>query len=283
MATSGTEYVDATIANGIFSPDIWSKRVIVATESKLRFMLAVNRVFEKDATVGRLVNVPSIGELAARDKSEGTAIQFETLAETVVAITLNIWKYAAVGIEDIVKVQSIINLREQYQKKIGYALAKAQDTSLADLVGGFANNTGTLGTLLTDDDFLAAKQKLDEGDVPEDDRVWVLSPAEKINLLKINKWTSADYVNFPSPAVTGKVPSMYGSPILETTNLKKPAAGQGDNAYFHKEALAAVVQMEPTMHAFYDVRYFSWLIASQCIYGVKEMRDSFGYHLKGKA
>lgn len=282
MASGITEYIDATIANGVFSPQIWSKQLIKSTESMLRFMSAVNRVFEKDAKVGYAILVASIGELSARDKAENTAITFEALTETTITITLNKWKYAAFGIEDIVKIQSHIALREQYQEKLGYAIGKAQDNDVADLIAGASQTVGTLGTTLTDDNFLRAKRYLDDADVPESQRVWIISPAEDSNLLKQNRFTSADYVNYGAVS-TGQVPKLYGSPILTTTNLNKPAAGQGDNAHFHKEAYAAVVQQEPTTNAFYDLRYMTWLIAVTTVYGVQEMRDTFGVWMKGTA
>ena len=283
MAVGVTEFIDNTISQDVFSPKIWSKRLIIQTESMLRFMSAINRVFEKDAKVGYAILVASIGELAARDKAENTAITFEALTETTVTILLNKWKYAAFAIEDLVKVQSHIALREQYQKKLGYAIGKAQDNDVADLIPGLSQTVGTLGTPLTDDNYLRAKRYLDDSDVPEDERVWIISPAEDSNNLKQNRYTSADYIDSGSPVISGKIRKLYGSPILTTTNLNKPAAGQGDNAYFHKEALAAVVQEEPQTSAFYDMRYMTWLIAVSTIYGVKEMRDQFGVWMKGAA
>jgi hypothetical protein len=66
MATGASEFVDKTIADGIFSPDIWSKQVLRATESNLVIARSVNRGFEDDASVGKTVKVASIGNLAAR-------------------------------------------------------------------------------------------------------------------------------------------------------------------------------------------------------------------------
>ena len=150
MAVGATEFIDKTIADGVFSPDVWAKQVLRATERKLVFARLVNRAFEDDASVGKTVKVASIGELAARAKAENTAITYETVAETATTITLNVWTYAAIGIEDIVQVQSNINLRNEYQRKIGYALAKDVDTALATNVTGASQTVGTLGVHFTD-------------------------------------------------------------------------------------------------------------------------------------
>src|SRR5436190_12848490 len=115
MATGVTEFVDETMADGVFSPDVWSKHVLRATEANLVIANSVNRGFEDDASVGKSVKVASIGNLAARAKAENTAIVYETVTETATTITLNIWTYAAVGIEDIVKVQSTVDIQNEYQ------------------------------------------------------------------------------------------------------------------------------------------------------------------------
>ena len=89
MAVGATEFVDKTIADGVFSPDIWSKQVLRATESNLVLARSVNRGFEDDASVGKTVKVASIGNLAARAKSENNVITYETVAETATTITLD--------------------------------------------------------------------------------------------------------------------------------------------------------------------------------------------------
>ena len=284
MATGATEFVDKTIADGVFSPDKWAKEVLRATESNLVFAKNVNRAFEDAAEVGRTVKVASIGNLAARAKSENTAITYETIAETATTITLNVWDYAAVGIEDIVKVQSQVNTQSEYQQKIGYALAKDIDTNLAALVAGFSQTQGTLGTLFTDDHVRRGVQYLDDADAPEDGRVIIMSPAEKNDKLALDRWSNSLYRGGRGgeQVSRGQIGSeIYGLTPFVTTNTKAQAGGQADNTVMHKEAVALVVQREPRMHIFYDIDFFTWKVASEVIFGSAEMRDTFGVYLKG--
>jgi hypothetical protein len=281
MAAGPTDFVDKTIADGVFSPDIWSRQVLRATESNLVLAKCVNRGFEDDASVGKTVKVASIGNLAARAKTENTAIDYESIAETVVTITLNLWSYAAVGIEDIVKVQSQVDVQNEYQKKLGYALAKDIDTKLATDLGGFSRTVGTLGTAVTDANVLAAVKLLDDADVPQEDRFFVMSPAEKVSKLALDRWSNALYIGNSKPVVSGSLGDMYGLNLFVTTNLVKPAAGQANNAIFHRDAIALVVQRSPKTHLFYDVDYFTWKLASEVIYGHQEMRDLFGVTVLG--
>src|SRR5580765_1074406 len=282
MATGALEFVDQTIANGVFSPDIWSKQVLRATEANLVIAKSVNRSFESDATVGKTVKVASIGNLAARAKAENTAITYETVAETATTITLNIWSYAAVGIEDIVKVQAIVDVQNEYQRKLGYAVAKDIDTKLAADFAGFSQVVGTLGTAASDANVLAAIKLLDDADVPQDDRFFVMSPAEKVAKLALDRWSNALYIGTNAyPTKSGMLGDMYGLNLAVTTNLVKPAAGQANNAIFHRDALALVVQRTPKTHIFYDIDTFTWKLAVEVIYGHQEMRDLFGVLVNG--
>ena len=282
MAVGATEFVDKTIADGVFSPDIWSREVLRATESNLVLARSVNRGFEDDASVGKTVKVASIGNLAARAKTENTAITYETVAETATTITLNIWSYAAVGIEDIVKVQSIVDVQNEYQRKLGYAVAQDIDTKLATTLGGFSRSVGTLGTAASDANVLAAIKLLDDADVPQDDRFFVMSPAEKVAKLALDRWSNALYIGTGSmPVKNGMLGDMYGLNLAVTTNLVKPAAGQANNAIFHRDAIALVVQRTPKTHIFYDIDVFTWKLAVEVIYGHQEMRDLFGVLVLG--
>jgi hypothetical protein len=282
VATGATEFVDKTIADGVFSPDIWSKQVLRATEANLVIAKSVNRGFEDDASVGKSVKVASIGNLAARAKAENAVITYETVAETATTIVLNIWSYAAVGIEDIVKVQSIVDVQNEYQRKLGYAVAKDVDTKLAADFAGFSQVIGTLGTAASDANVLAAIKLLDDADVPQDDRFFIMTPAEKVAKLALDRWSNALYIGTGQyPTKSGMLGDMYGLNLAVTTNLVKPAGGQANNAIFHRDALALVIQRTPKTHIFYDIDTFTWKLAVEVIYGHQEMRDNFGILVNG--
>lgn len=289
MAVGVTEFIDKAIADPVFSPDIWSKNVLVKQEANLVFAKLVNREYERDAKVGKQVLISTISDLSVRDKVINTAITYETVAETQIPIPLNVWDYAAIGIEDIVNVQSHINLRSEYERKIAYALSKSVDTKLGMGVAGWSKSFGTLGTAFSDQDLRDAVQYLDDNNVPEEGRNLVISPAEKNDKLGLEKWTSILYrgdgaVNGGGIQVNnGKIGhDIYNLTPYMTTNLTKPAAGQANNAVFHRDAYALVMQRSPKMHLFYDIDFFTWKVASEEILGHAELRDDFGVWLKGK-
>jgi hypothetical protein len=194
----------------------------------------------------------------------------------------NIWTYAAVGIEDIVKVQATVDVQNEYQRKLGYAISKDIDTALATDFAGFSRSVGTLGTAVSDANVLAAIKLLDDVDVPQDDRFFVMTPAEKVAKLALDRWSNALYIgNGNTPVKSGTLGDMYGLTLKMTTNLVKPAGAQANNAIFHRDALALVVQRTPKSHIFYDIDVFAWKLAVEVIYGHQELRDNFGVLLLG--
>lgn len=297
MATGVAEFIDQTITNAsgtgyssTFSPDVWSKNLLIKREANLVFANRVNHEYERDAKVGKSVIIASISDLSARAKTENTAITYETVAEVPVVLVLNIWDYAAFGVEDIVNVQAHVNLRSAYEDKVAYALAKDVDVKLSTGVAGFSTSVGTLGTPFTDADLRNAVEALDNNNVPEDGRVLIMSPKEKNDKLGLEKWVSVLYrgdstVNGGGVQVNqGEIGrDIYGLRPYVTTNLFKPAAGQGNNVVMHKDAYAVVMQREPKLHVFYDIDYFTFKIASEQIFGHGELRDDHGVWLKGVA
>jgi hypothetical protein len=296
---SATDFIDQTLANTAagpaarapFSPDIWSKNILVKQEANLIFAQHVNREYERDAKVGKAVIISTISDLGFRPKVENTAIQYETVAEAPIMLVLNIWDYAAFGIEDIVNVQSHINLRSAYEDKVAYALAKDVDSKLALGVGGYNNVFGVFGTPFTDDDLRDCVQKLDDNNVSAEGRVLIMTPAEKNDKLGLEKWVSVLYRGDSMPNGGGAQVNngqigrdIYGVTPYVSTNVSTgspPVAGNGWNVVFHKDAYALVMQRQPKMHLFYDIDFFTWKVASEQILGHGELRDDHGVWLKG--
>jgi len=282
MATGATEYVDSTLGNGVWVPDLWSAEALVAMRKNLVFAENVNRQWEKEATIGKSVYVPSVSHLDARAKVENTAITFQTNTETAVQILIDKWYYAAFGIEKMVRKQGKMDIVAKYQNELGYALAKQVDSDLAALVPGLSQTVGTLGTNLSDDNLRRAKQYLDDADVPLANRVIVINPAEENNFLSFDRYTSADYVNTNTPVLNGEIGKLYGVPVLKTTNLNAPSAGQAACVMMHKEAFALVIQSQPDTHMDFSISHLADQVAMEIIYGVKEMRDDHGVYLRAK-
>ena len=264
-----------TAAN--FIPEIWSGETLDYREAKLVNAALVDRTFENDAKFGDTIHVPNVTELSTRTKSASTDITYETFTESVTDITIDTHKYAAIKIEDIVKVQSKYDLRQKYTGSFGYVLAKDVDTAVNGLYDGGSQTLGTLTVGLTDDDLRRAVQYLNDANAPSENRAWVFSPAEVKNLMGIDKLVNKDYnvsTLSTNMSVQGMIGSIYGIPAFETTNVEGSNAAGHDNVLLQKSALALVMQLDIQNEAEYSVDALAWKLVAHQVYGLKEMRDS---------
>ena len=283
--TSATEFIDVTTAAN-FIPEFWSKEILIVREDELVFVPLVNRSFEKELTLGDTLHVNSVSDLSVRSKTANTAITYETVEEAQTDITVSTHKYVALAVESIAKVQTDRDQLQLYAGKMGEALAKDLDDFVAALIDGLDNSVGSLAVELTDDDFLRSIQYLDDANVPQSERNIVLSPAQAVSLLKRDRFVHNDYDQLrgsiqTSAAQTAYVKSFLGMPMYKSVNVDGTNAAGHDCVMMHREALALVVQMEPTPHAMFDIDYFADKVAIEQLYGGREMRGDHGVWMKG--
>ena len=285
MATGAEEFIDNTTAD-VFIPEIWSPLAIVAREAQLVFAKLVDRKFEDGLSSGDTIHVPSVSDLAARSKSANTAITYETVTETNTDITISTHKYAAIAVESITKVQNNRDQLQLYAGKLGYALGLDVDDTLAGLVDDFSNTVGTLATENTLAEFLRAIQYLDDANAPAENRYFVIAPAGQTGLMKLDSYTHNDYSMLHGEGRNTALEFAYVSsflnvPVYKSTNVEGDNSAGHDNTIFQKDAIALVMQMNPTMHSMFDIDYFADKVAIEQLYGTKEMRDDHGVWIKG--
>lgn len=271
----------------MFIPEIWSREAIIARENALVFAKLVNRQFDDEAKYGDTIHVPSITNLAARTKalSSNAAITYETQTETNTNITIATWEYAAFAIETALAKQSMQDLVNRYTPKMGYALALSVDDVLAGLVDDFSNAVGTLAIELSYANVLRARQYLDDANAPLDDRNIVVSPAQEAGFMQLDHFVNSDYKNLQGERRNARDNAYMGAwlnmPVYKSANVEGTNAAGHDNAMFHKEALALVMQMKAQSHHFFDIDYLADKFVVEQLYGTQEMRDDHGVFMRG--
>lgn len=239
----------------------------------------VNHDYEGDIkALGDTVNIQSTSNYTAATKSASTDVTFEAFTHAQVQLVVNTHQYAAVKIERIAEKQALNGYREKQTHKLGYALGRAVDVALSAIFDGFGDNGtfGVLGLELTDNEYLAAYQKLMEAGAMEEDTVdeavsIFLSPAAYVAALKLDKFVSRDYVSDPTGTSRGGLPTIYGGRVYMTNLLESDSAGQHDCAFMHRDALALAMQQAPTVETDYLVYSIANVIVADQFYGVKEL------------
>jgi N4-gp56 family major capsid protein len=310
-ATGG--FVDNTSA-ATFIPEIWSDEIIAAYQKNLVLAPLVKKM-SMSGKKGDTIHVPKPVRGDAHAKSENTAVTVQNASESEVQVSINKhYEYSRL-IEDITDVQALSSLRQFYTEDAGYALAKQVDSDLHSLATGlgtsgttsttYLNNAGTFfndassglttydddtvvsADVFEDDAFRGIIQKLDDQDVPMDNRSFVVPPVLRNTIMGISRYVSSDFVN-NSTVVNGKIGQLYGIDVYVSTNCPTVEAA-GDNSassvdslgalLFHRDAMVLAEQVGVRSQTQYKQEWLANLFTSDTLYGVAVLRPASGLTL----
>jgi Phage capsid protein len=193
---------------------------------------------------GDSIRRPKISRLGVGIKTPKSPIEYQAVTEQEWRMVVDRYTYSAIMVEDIAELQAHTNLRQEYTKELGVALARDLDYSvLAErqaiiAYGQGATNTTTTNShivtpnTISENEILAAIEVLDRRRVPQEGRVFIMPVAAKSSLLTINRFINRDFIN-GTPTSTGVVGELYGVPVILNNNmLVNSTAGffNGDNA-----------------------------------------------------
>ena len=270
-----------------FIPDLWRDEIIAARENNLvhaKLFQRINHVGKK----GDNLHIPTISNVTANAKAESTQVTLTAVSETDTVIVLNKHYEVSHLYEDMAMVQTSYQLRNEYTKKAGYALAKQMDSDVSALSTSISTSSpdhwiqgdGTdyakgSGSAVTLDKtgVLTAIKLLDIQDVPME-RFFIINPTVRAQLLAIADFTYYDRTTMPT-IKTGAWGQIFGVSVHISNNMST------DNSndvclLAHESAFACAVQMDVRVQAQYLQDYLAWLVTSDHIYGVKILRDEHG-------
>ena len=304
MATGviGTNHQTVTTSAN-FIPEIWSDETIAAYKSNLVVAPLVTRLNHKGKKGDTIhIPTPTRGSATAKAANTKVAIQGDTHGTTNLSIDKH-YEYSVL-IEDITEVQALSSLRKFYTDDAGYSLAKQVDTDLLNLTEGLqggtvggsnaaawekayigsgtTNYTGNSSNAadITDAGIRAMLLKLDDADVPMDNRSLIIPPVCANDLLGINRFTEQQFIGSGDAIKTGKIGQIYGVDVYISSNC--PTTTTADTAtdrvgvLMHKDALALAEQVGVRSQTQYKQEYLGDLFTSDTIYGVGEMRNNAG-------
>ena len=260
-----------------FIPEVWEADLSDATKAHIGLADLVDRSYEDVMKSGDIIHIQDISHPSVRVKSEDVAATIANRTETQQNITINREAYCRMLFEDIAEVQSKYDIRSKYTSDMAYSLMayiEGDATSgLASLPSSFSQLVGTLGADPTTDNLVRAVQYLDDGDVPETDRFFYMSPPTHAALLKQDVFVSGDYG--PTGAVSsGRVTRpVYGATthVSSLANNNPSAADQSYSWFCHKKGVALIMQQSPkVMPPWWNTDYFGWDVVTKTIYQFAE-------------
>jgi len=302
-----------------FIPEIWSDEIIAAYQKNLKMAPLVKKL-AMSGKKGDKIHIPKPTRGDANAKAADTAVTI--IANTESELTIDIdrhFEYSRL-IEDIVEVQALNSLRQFYTEDAGYALAVKVDNDLHSCGTGFGDggtvvfsgsvaptdyqhsgcffNDGGTTTQYTDDTMVAADvftdaffrdmiQKLDDNNVPMEDRVLVIPPSVRNTIMGIDRYVSSDFVSGQA-VQSGLIGNLYGVDIYVSANCATIEAAADNTAssidtraamLFHKDAIVLAEQLSVRSQTQYKQEYLSTLYTADCLYGVQVYRPEAGFVL----
>ena len=295
-----------TVTTGAqFIPEIWSDETIAAYKSNLVIANLVTRLNHKGKK-GDTIHIPTPVRGSATSKVANTKVTIQGDTHNTTNLSIDKHYEYSVLIEDIAEVQALSSLRKFYTDDAGYALAKQVDNDLATLFEVFSNdaaNPGVVGgtaasmyekavigstgsTLYTGNSSNAADisdagiramlLRLDDVDVPMDNRSMVIPPVAANDMLGIARFTEQQFIGSGDAIKTGKIGQIYGVDIYISSNCPTATGTDRVGAMFHKDALALAEQVGVRSQTQYKQEFLGDLFTSDTIYGTGTLRHTAG-------
>jgi N4-gp56 family major capsid protein len=277
----------------VFIPEVWQAETRAFLKSKLRLGGIVKQI-NFVGKAGDTLHIPDITELSANDKAASTDVTFQAPTDTEFTMSIDKHKESSFLLEDLARIQSAYELRSEYTKSAGYAIAKSMDSALWALNSGVTRviggdggtawsstantNTGN-GSDLTDDGIRQLIETLDSADCPDEDRFLVIHPSQKNVLLGIDRFTEYQFYGSGDAIRSGMFGEIYGVKVLVTTQAPALLATDASTAYkvnyiMHKDALVLAMQLNPRVQSDYLLPKLAWAVVTDCVFGVKLFRST---------
>lgn len=129
-------------------------------------------------------------------------------------------------------------------------------------------------------------QKLDDNDVPMDNRVLLVPPSARNAILGIDRYVSSDFVS-GTGVQSGLIGNLYGVDIYVSSNCKVIETAASNSAtngttdiraglLFHRDAVVLAEQVGVRSQTQYKQEYLSTLYTADTLYGVECYRPEAG-------
>lgn len=272
-----------TTTHDKFIPDLWMDEVQAAYEANVVVQDSVKTAdVGKGAMKGDVFHFPKVSNLTAGDIADNADIEGQAPTESEVTVTLNKKKHSSIFIQKhLANNLSKYDIRKEYTGKIGYALARQVDLDLLVTLETTFNSVGLTdasATDITDQMIRDAMEVFDEGDVPMEERMFILYPDQRSAILGIARFTESQTAgDATTPIRSGKVLDVYGMPVKFTTLIS--IAGTNPNQYrkgifLHREGAILARAGAPDVEYNYIPRRKAWLLSGDVLYGSAMFRGS---------
>ena len=283
---------------------------VLATFMRENQMLGMTTT--RSITSGKSATFPVIGTTSASYHTVGNEITGTQVKHNEKIINIDDLLLSSAFLSNLDEAKNHYDVRSVYSSEMGRALANKVDQNLIQLavLASQASTTitgGNGGEEITDADantnasslitsIFDAAEKLDNKDVPNQDRYCVVTPAIYYNLVENDKILNRDFGGNNGVYSDGTVIKVAGISIVKSPTAVLAFANNGadagaNNTYnvnasahyaviFHKSAIGTVKLMDLAMESEYDIRRQGSLMVAKMALGHGILRPESAISIK---
>jgi hypothetical protein len=215
--------------------------------------------FEADTTPGS----GRFGDPGTQNPDGETAAPFQTATLTTDVINLDQWKNLPYRIPDRVGMQSRVPLEAELARKAGKEFAIYMDDEIRGVLATLTATRAyadTVNETMQLEDITAVRRILNKENVPQDNRVLLISPEQEEAMLNISNFIKANEYGSREALLNGEIGRVFGFRVLVSNLL---AASE---AYaYHRECVGYAIQHQvdfETQRADVNIRATDYSYAS---------------------
>jgi N4-gp56 family major capsid protein len=266
-------------------PEIIQEAMFVASERSIMRGLVKNYTLAPGQ--GKNVNVPIYPIQTAAVVSEGSEVDSTEVSTSNAVLTVQTVAIRTL-LTDLARTSAASNVVADLGRLFGEAVARKMDTDLTALFAGFAAGYGNYTAVITAADIFKAVATLKANAVPTEGMVCVLHPEIAYDLKSAlttqgnTPFTMGAYGENANEAMrTGFVGMLAGIPVYETSNIAYVTnAGDFPGAVFQRDALGLGMIGDIRIETQRRASFLGDDIVCSAYYGVGELQDGYGRHLK---
>ena len=266
-------------------PAIVAEAMFVANERSIMRGLVKN--YTLGAGQGKTVKVPVYPQVSAAVVTEGNIVDNTTISTTSATLTVQTNAIRTM-VTDLSVASSASNVVTDLGRLFGEGIARKLDKDLTALFPSFTAGYGNYTVAITPADIFKAVATMRAAGVAMDGLVCVLNPEIAYDLKAAltttgnTPFTMGAFSEVGNEAMRqGYVMQLAGIPIYESANIDYVTnAGDFPGAVFHRDALGLALIGDVQIETARRIDYLSTEIVASCHYGVGELQDSLGRHLK---
>lgn len=286
-----------TTKSGIYIPEIWSGKLLVAFMATSVFPFITTNEYEEEITKhGDTVNIGTVPDLEVRPYKIGEDLQYDDPVPEKIQLVVDKGYYYGVNIDKVEEKQSKAKYVDKWAENGSYQLKKNVDTQIfstvyadvaAENAGDLAGkesasvNLGKTGAPveLTKDNIVEkiceCGQVLDEQEVPQEGRYFIL-PAWAATRIKASELKDASVSgDGTSIARNGRLGIIDRFTLYQSNHVASVTDGT-DKAFHmlfgHKDALAFASQLVEN-EIIPNPKRFGKLLRGLQVFGFKTVRD----------